>query len=82
VNPVRQTVEVVKCLMSLAELLPAVRSLPHQDKLRLLQFLARELLRDEGLPDIRAGADYPVWSPYEAFAAARVLGEALQAEGG
>jgi hypothetical protein len=62
--------------MSLAELLPAVRSLPHPDKLRLLQFLARELVRDEGLSDIRPGTDYPVWSPYESFEAARTLEQA------
>jgi hypothetical protein len=67
--------------MSLAELLPAVQSLPHQDKLRLLQFLAGELARDEGLPDIRPGVDYPVWSPYESFEAARTLEHALLAEG-
>jgi len=68
--------------MSLAELLPAVRSLAHQDKLRLLQFLAGELLREEGLPPIQRGADYPVWSPFDAFDAARTLMQALQAEGG
>jgi hypothetical protein len=67
--------------MSLAELLPTVRSLPRHDKLRLLQFLAGELARDEGLPDIRLGVDYPVWSPYEAFEAARTLEQTLLTEG-
>lgn len=66
--------------MSLAELLPAVQSLSHQDKLRLLQFLADELAREEGLPELRPGAEYPIWSPYEAFEAARVLEQALDAE--
>ena len=63
--------------MSLTELLPAVRSLPHSDKLRLLQFLAGELAREEGLPDLRAGAEFPIWSPYDAYDAAQVLEQAL-----
>jgi hypothetical protein len=66
--------------MSLAELLPAVQSLHHQDKLRLLQFLAGELARAEGLPEILHGAEYPVWSPYDAYEAAAVLERALQAD--
>ena len=57
--------------MSLAELLLAVRSLPHDEKLRLLQFLAGELAREGGLQStlwagpesisraVRQG-DYPV----------------------
>jgi hypothetical protein len=68
--------------MSLAELLPSVRSLPHEDKLRLLQFLAGELAREEGLPEIPPGAACPIWSPFDAFEAAGVLAQALQAEGG
>jgi hypothetical protein len=63
--------------MSLSELLPVVRDLPHQEKLRLLQFLANSLAHDEGLPDIRPGAEFPVWSPYEAFPAAVTMQHAL-----
>lgn len=65
--------------MSLSELLPVVRALPHQEKICLLQFLANSLAHDEGLPDIRPGAEFPVWSPYEAFPAAATLQHALDA---
>jgi hypothetical protein len=67
--------------MSLTELLPSVRSLSHPDKVRLLGVIAEELAREEGLPEIRAGASYPIWSPYGAFDAAKTLLEALAAEG-
>jgi hypothetical protein len=64
--------------MSLTELLPVVRSLPHPEKLRLLQFLANELARHENLPEIQPEAEYPVWSPFDAHEAARTLEELLQ----
>jgi hypothetical protein len=67
--------------MSLTELLPVVRDLPHQDKLCLLQFLANSLAQDEGLPEIKPGADFAVWSPYGAFDAAVALDQALYAAG-
>jgi hypothetical protein len=67
--------------MSLAELFPVVRSLPHPDKLRLLQFLAGELARENGLPMVQPGAEYPIWSPYDAFDAAAAMARVLQEEG-
>ncbi len=63
--------------MPLSELLPVVRDLPRQEKLCLLQFLANSLAQDDGLPEIRPGAEFPVWSPYEAFPAAATLRHAL-----
>jgi hypothetical protein len=68
--------------VSLGELLPVVRLLAHQDKLRLLQFLAGELAREQGIPEIQPGAAYPFWSPYDAFEAAAGLERALGAEVG
>lgn len=62
--------------MSLNELLPAVHNLPRGDKYRLLQELIADLAREEGL----AAGEYPVWSPYEAHAAAVTLMEMLKAE--
>ncbi|MGC1376778.1 MAG: Arc family DNA-binding protein [Anaerolineales bacterium] len=62
---------------SLTELFPVVQSLPHADKLRLMQALAAELARDEGIPLMEDAADYPVWSPYNAFDAAATLLQAL-----
>ena len=65
--------------MSLTEVLPEVQTLSRLDKLRLIQFLARELERDEeGM--IEPGRSYPVWSPDRAFAAAAVLLQALEEE--
>jgi hypothetical protein len=59
--------------MSLVEILPNIQSLPRADKLRLIQFLAQELAVEESPPVLVPGAEYPVWSPYDAFAAADTL---------
>jgi hypothetical protein len=65
--------------MSLTEVLPDVKSLSRLDKIRLIQFLAGELERDDsGL--IESGLSYPVWSPDQAFSAAAALLEALEAD--
>lgn len=66
--------------MSLLELFPAVRSLPREEKVQLLQFLAGELARDVGLPAFHPGDEYPIWSPYDAFEAAGTLERALDDE--
>jgi len=66
--------------MSLADLLPAVQSLPHQDKVSLLQFLASAIAQDEGLPSTGAGDAFAVWTPYGAFDAAQTLHQALQSD--
>jgi hypothetical protein len=55
--------------MSLTEVLQEVQSLSRLDKIRLIQFLARELEEDEN-DLIEPGRSYPVWSPDRAFAAA------------
>ena len=65
--------------MSLPEVLPEIHALSKLDKIRLIQFLAQELERDES-ELIEPGRSYPVWSPDRAFSAAAVLLEALQAE--
>jgi hypothetical protein len=63
--------------MPLHDVLPALRRLDRADKLRAMQFLIGELSREEGIL-LEAGAEYPVWSPYEAFEAAEVLRQVLQ----
>ena len=68
--------------MSLVEVLPNVQSLSRIDKLRLIQFLARDLAQTEEGPALEAGRSYPVWSPHDAFGAAAVLRKALEAERG
>jgi hypothetical protein len=64
--------------MSIAELLPALRELSRVEKLRVMQFLVRELAREEGAP-LEPDAEYPVWSPYDSFEAADALLHVLNA---
>ena len=66
--------------MSLAELLPALSELPRRDKYRVVQFLTAELAQEEA--KLSPGADYPVWSPYEAHDAAATLLQYLKADQG
>ena len=68
--------------MSLSEVLPNVRSLSRTEKLQLIQVLAQELAEAENVPAIPTGQSYPIWSPFDAFGAAEVLWNALQAEKG
>jgi len=64
--------------MSIAEVLPTVRSLSRADRLRLIQIVAQELAEDEASL-IEPNREYPIWSPYDAHDAAatllRILGE-------
>ena len=62
--------------MSLTEVLPEVQALSRLDKLRLIQFLARELEQDDAAL-IAPGQSYPIWSPDRAFSAAAALLQAL-----
>jgi hypothetical protein len=67
--------------MSLTEVLSDVQSLSRIDKIRLIQFLARDL--EQGESDlIEPGKSYPVWSPDRAFGAAAALLQALEDEKG
>ncbi len=67
--------------MSLVAVLPEVQSLSRLDKIRLIQFLARELEQeDAGL--IEPGQSYPIWSPDRAFTAAAALLEASEDDKG
>ena len=62
--------------MKLAELLPALHELPRADKFRAVQFLTAELAQGEG--SLSPGAEYPVWSPYEAHEAEATLAQYLR----
>ncbi|MEZ4658284.1 MAG: hypothetical protein R2911_11985 [Caldilineaceae bacterium] len=59
--------------MSLTELYPSVKELTRADKLRLMQFLVIDLAQEEGVPLLAAGAEYPIWTPLNAFEAAETL---------
>lgn len=62
--------------MNLAELLPALSELPRTDKFRVVQFLTADLAQEEAA--LVPGAEYPVWSPYEAHGAAATLTQFLR----
>lgn len=59
--------------MPLAELMSQIQGLPKIDKLRLMQFLATELVKEEDANFFVANQEYPVWSPYNCSEAANVL---------
>jgi hypothetical protein len=59
--------------MPLSELLPTIQSLPRADKLRLIQILAEDVARDEGVVLDWAGKSVPIWSPHDAFEGAATL---------
>jgi hypothetical protein len=65
--------------MSLTEVLPEVQLLSRLDKIRLIQFLARDLEQDES-DLIEPGRTYSVGSPDRAFGAAAALLQALEEE--
>ena len=58
--------------MSVNELLPVLRPLSRADKFRLMQFLVVELAAEENAL-IEPNAEYPIWSPYDAFEAAEKM---------
>lgn len=59
--------------MPLAELMSQIQVLPKIDKLRLMQFLVAELVKEEDANFFVANQEYPVWSPYDCSEAANVL---------
>ncbi|MEC4991341.1 MAG: hypothetical protein SAJ37_21620 [Oscillatoria sp. PMC 1068.18] len=63
--------------MALAELISQIQNLPKIDKLRLIQFLATELVKEEDANFFVANQEYPVWSPYNCSEAANVLMDLL-----
>ena len=63
--------------MTLSELLPTIQSLPRSDKLRLIQLLAADIAREEGIAQDMAGKTFPFWSPYDSFQGAAPLLEVL-----
>ncbi|MBD2428130.1 hypothetical protein [Phormidium sp. FACHB-1136] len=59
--------------MSLTELMTQIQELPKIDKLRLMQFLVTELVREEDQNVFVENQEYPIWSPYNCSEAANVL---------
>ena len=67
--------------MSLAELVPALKSLARDEKLEVIRFLVSDLMRQQGIDWLQSGASYPVWTPFDAFEAARSLQQLLDEDG-
>jgi hypothetical protein len=59
--------------MPLAEIMSQIQALPKIDKLRLMQFLSTELVKEEDANFFIENQEYPVWSPYNCSDAANVL---------
>jgi hypothetical protein len=66
--------------MPLVKLMSQIQELPKIDKLRLMQFLATELVKEEDANFFVANQEYPVWSPYNCSEAANVLMDLLAAK--
>ena len=66
--------------MTLLPQLPSVSALPHSEKLQLLQWLSKQLTKDEGVTPLVSGIEYPVWSPHDAFEPAADLSAFLEWE--
>lgn len=66
--------------MTLTELILALQALSRDDKLRLIQFLVAEIVREEGVSLISQGKAYPVWTPLNAFKAGDILLKSLKTD--
>jgi len=64
---------------TLNQLMAELRELNRMDKLRAMQFLLTELIKEEEAL-LKSGMSYPVWSPYDSFEAANTLFNMLKAE--
>ena len=59
--------------MTLTDLMPTIQSLNVADKLRLIQLLAADVAREEGIMLEFSNRDVPLWSQYDAFEGAATL---------
>ena len=66
--------------MSFAELMPALQSLPRDEKLRVIRVLVTDLARQDETDWLQNGACYPVWTPLDAHDAAKSLQQLLDQE--
>jgi hypothetical protein len=63
--------------MSVTELFLTLRDLPRADKLRVIQFLATELVAQKE-PSLQPGATYSLRSPLNSYEAAHKLSQFLE----
>jgi hypothetical protein len=62
--------------MTAAELLPILKALNHMEKIRAIQFLANEVVREESF--FEEGKNYDIWSPFESSDAAEQLTKLIE----
>jgi hypothetical protein len=67
--------------MSLSEILPTIQALPRADKLRLIQLLAADVAREDGISLDAGERTVAIWSPYDAFEGAATLLDLLDEDG-
>ncbi len=63
--------------MTLTEIIPSLKRLSFQEKIKAIKFLATELAQDE-IENIEPNKNYEVWSPYDAFSAEKTLTKMLK----
>jgi len=59
--------------MTLSEMLPTIQSLPRADKLRLIQLLAADVARNDGIACDLADKTFLNWSPHDSVQGAATL---------
>ena len=64
--------------MSFTELISIIRTLSNSEKAQLFDMLKAELAGADSIAPLEHDKTYPMWTPYGAFGAARVLLNALQ----
>jgi len=65
--------------MSFTELISIIRTLSNSEKAQLFDMLKAELAGENSIAPLEHDKIYPLWTPYGAFGAARVLMNALEA---
>ena len=64
--------------MTLTEILPTVRQLPTQDKIRLIRILAEELDMEEDIFPFEPYKIYYLATPYNVYGAGKALMDAMK----
>jgi hypothetical protein len=64
-------------VMTYTEVLQTLKTLNHIDKIRVIQFLANEVAREEDV-FFEEGKTYDIFSPYESYEAAGQLRKLLE----
>jgi hypothetical protein len=63
--------------MTLTEIIPSLKKLSSQEKIKAIQFLATELAQEK-IENIEPNKNYEVWSPYDACSAEKTLTKMLK----